>query len=146
MGLSFPSYKVSLDVVPRVCVCGERDCFAVDLLTIASLQLWERQIGVIPEQAGAVWACPPCARVPPPPRGFQLAGAQRPAGPSFPGGIPGGASGHWGAGQGGAGLPPIRRGAPLVCAVGTMAPASLLTLLLLLFGGFPAASAESVGV
>lgn len=39
----------------------------MDLLTIASLQLWERQIGVIPEQAGALWAGPPCARVPPPP-------------------------------------------------------------------------------
>lgn len=126
------------------------NCFAVDLLTIASLQLWERQIGVIPEQAGALWAGPPCLGPPclgpPPPRGFQLARAQRPAGPSFPGGIPGGASGHWGAGQGGAGLPPIRRGAPLVCAVGAMAPASLLALLLLLFGGFPAAPAESVGV
>lgn len=90
---------------------GGRDCFAVDLLTIASLQLWEPQIGVIPEQAGALWAGPPCARVPPPlPRGFQLAGAQRPAGPSFPRGIPGGASRHWGGGVGRGGAAAYKKG------------------------------------
>lgn len=90
MGLSFPSYKVGLGSDPRV--LGSLPCSRS--ANYSGCSSGSHRSGSVRSLRAR------CGRVPGrvPRQWFPACLAQHPAGPSFPGGIPGGAGEHWGRG------------------------------------------------